>query len=469
MTPTRAKRNSKAPNRFSSDNSRIETSNATGETIIDYNDNSTSTTHSLAPMNRTIKLKPALREPLKVKLPKLKRPPPMQSPAKDHTVKTKNAEIKVHKIKLPSLSSKKAKHDGTNSDSQSKKTKIPSNSIEQAPIKTAEPSTVKDSQVIATQSKPPNQSKSSLPIATSVEQSTRHPIDAVATAIPNRLDTSTTSKSSDGDNFFLANSSLSSDEIDARGTPRMEIVVSQPDAQNSSGIRCPCGVDDDLGVMVECESCSTWQHGHCINVGTEEDAYEGYICAFCTLPQDKARESLLQLTVDDKYSSRFKLLESLLQRKDVSSSTEKLDSCNETAENNAQLTLEELSQSIKDLRRVMSSLRVKWRLLTSQAYELELRIWQNPYWSDDPQSNHEQDKNFYFMDRCRINLKLNIRNMVKKMEERCQLIDYAISLAESLENNKCNDNDNPLESKFHRLRQTLDEVTNGLNEFKNKL
>lgn len=516
MTSVRAKRNLKVPNRFSSDNSQIETSNANGETIIDYNDNSTSTTHNLVPINRTIKLKPVLREPLKVKLPKLKRPNNLQSSTKDNPLRVNTSEVKIHKVKLPSQSDKKSISSispSTSSPPSSSSSKISSqhqssNKIDSKIKSSSSPSNNKinkleslgninkndiadnNGQSTNTSDKKPKSSMtqannkttgsvsmlmdtfgSSLlqnKIKTSqnkqtkqIGQSLLEPSSKSSQVTQTKLDVSTDSNPTKNGQL-LANASFSSDDTGDgnNSSTRMEIVVSQPDSSNNSGIRCPCGVDDDLGVMVECESCSTWQHGHCINVGTEDDAYEGYICGFCTLPQEKARDSLLQLTVGDKFQSRFKLLESF--KKQTSSNPEVANSFYDTVENNSHLNIDDLSQATKELQRVLNSLKIKWRLFANPVYDAELRIWANPYWSADQTGNSEKEENLYYIDRYRGNLKLNIRNMLKKMDKRCQLIDYAISNIESKKNQTDLD-------RSKRLKESLVTIVQSVKEYKNKM
>lgn len=513
MTSVRAKRNLKVPNRFSSDNSQIETSNANGETIIDYNDNSTSTTHNLVPINRTIKLKPVLREPLKVKLPKLKRLNNLQSSTKDNPPRTNTSEIKIHKVKLPSLSSKKSTSNSpsTSSPPSSSLEHQSSNKIDSKINKSSSSSSNKTNnleslgntnvydnndncQIISTSDKKPAKSSIShaniTPIANSAGsnsllmdtfgssllqkntksqnkqiktgQSLLEPSSKSPVISRSKLDVSTSSIETNGDKT-LANVSFSSDDTgDGNNTSsRMEIVVSQPDSSNNSGIRCPCGVDDDLGVMVECENCSTWQHGHCINVGTEDDAYEGYICGFCTLPQDKARESLLQLTVGDKFQSRFKLIESF--RKKTANNPEAANSFYDTAENNSHLNIDELFRATKDLQRVLNSLKIKWRLFVNPVYDAELRIWANSYWSEDQSADLEKDENLYYVDRYRGNLKSNIRNMLKKMDKRCQLIDYAISIIEQKTKNQTD------LDILKRSKDSLGTIIQSVKEYKNKM
>lgn len=476
MTPIRSKRNSKTPNRFSSDNSRIETMNMNGETIIDYTDRTTSTTHSVAPMSKPIKLKPVLREPLKVKLPKLKRPCQSQlSELSNDTGKIKNMldDIKIHKIKLPSLGSKKAPKKTSNeeaSESSKKKKKQKEEkkgdhnqnvaTFDVTPIKMPLPKTPAN---LAHKPSPINteslQPKSPMEIGSLEPKSPiKKLLNSQAMEAQTRLDNSISSKANDS---FSADTSISSEDGRAESSFHMEIVVSKNESPAGSGIRCPCGVDDDLGVMVECENCSTWQHGHCINVGTEEEAYEGYICAYCVLPQDKYLDSLRQLTVNDKYLSRFEALAELKRHYTSPSNASQIDS-QEAAKVTELFSPDDLFLSLQDLQRVLNSLKVKWRILTSQAYKHELRIWQNANWCGHQEINGP-DMNLYFIDRCKANLKLNISNMVQKLEERLQLINYALFLISSVfsKDGTCD--------RFNSLRVSCRAIAESVHDYKERL
>lgn len=396
MTPSRIKRNLKAPNRFSSDNSRIETSNKTGESVLDCND-STSSSHNPAPTSKTTKTKPIMREPLKVKLPIRKRLPQSAQQTKEHTVKSNNSEIKIHKIKLPPWSSRKSTSTGDSSDHRSKAKS--SSHRPQSLINMEQNNSVQYN----SHPKSTSQIKSSQPPINTARQSAgytaiTHPgVNKSSSNSMSILDTSVANSNttSEDKSISSANTSFSSSDDAEDCAPRMEIIVSEPEQSHGSGIRCPCGVDDDLGViMVECEKCSTWQHGHCINVATaaEAEAYVGYVCAFCILPKDEARKSLHQLTIGDKFLEHFRILESLRKRNDDLNNNGKSD---QTVDN-AIFTPGELFQALKDLHRVVNSLRVKWRILTNPGYDQELRIWQNPFWSDDAEESLDKDKSIYF-------------------------------------------------------------------------
>lgn len=451
MTPIRAKRASKAPNRFSSDNSQIDISSSAGETIIDYNDNSTSTTHNILPMNRAIKLKPALREPLKVKLPKLKRSSSQIVSSEKSLNRSKNSDVLIHKIKLPSLSSKKSSETSKTSDSRRGIKQNSYNKIKQT-------SKLNDSSKNSTRDSftNPINSMNHDQICANNNVQNRAIVGTVTNNNGSNLSTSSISSEQDKS----ANVSLSSDDGQETSS-RMEIVVSQPGNVSSNGIRCPCGVDDDLGVMVECESCSTWQHGHCINVGSEEDAYEGYICAFCCMPRDKVRESLCQLTVGDKFQSHFQRLESLGRNPGSSTDIDCDLDRREVIENCAHLSIKELASALNDARRVLNSLRAKLRLLASPSYESELRIWQNPWWSEKSSRNNEDDNNFYFLDRSRQNLRSNIQNMIDKLEKRCHIIKYSLS--------SCTKSDEfPPNLGLNNLKDIIDEVIMALTDIRTK-
>lgn len=444
MTPTRSKRNSKVPERFSSDVSRIDISSAEGETIIDYNDKTTSTTHKLAPIDAKIKLKPVQREPLKVKLPKLKRLQSMQSRTKDQkSTKAESNEIRVHKIKLPPRKPRQNSeiNSGTNNnnnkvkDTQRPKQKSTSK-IHSEIRSVAEPLGLV-SKGMGAQSKHTN-------IKNDHQMETYD-----KSIISSKLESFSSGCSHEP--THAANTSIDSEITNSSG---MQIVVAKSNNNNESGIKCPCGVDDDLGVMVECEKCSTWQHGHCINVGPEEDAYEGYICAFCTLPMDKAQTSLHQLTVGDKLQSRFKELEFRNEN----------DSCSPASGRQARilLTADELARAVQDLRRVTNSLNVKWKVLTGRDQESELKIWKNPIWSADPRENLQQGPHQFFLDYYRSNLKLNIRNMLSEVGKRCKLMMGQILLVES------QGNENPHE-KLEKVKQQIVDFNKLVEWYQEKL
>lgn len=50
-------------------------------------------------------------------------------------------------------------------------------------------------------------------------------------------------------------------------------------------VHCNCGIDEELGLMIQCETCLTWQHAHCLGIENPEDAPDGYTCKACSDPK----------------------------------------------------------------------------------------------------------------------------------------------------------------------------------------
>ncbi|XP_064602298.1 uncharacterized protein LOC135468143 [Liolophura sinensis] len=48
------------------------------------------------------------------------------------------------------------------------------------------------------------------------------------------------------------------------------------------GVKCPCGCNEDDGLMILCSICKFWQHGVCFKIMEEEDAPENHICSDCS-------------------------------------------------------------------------------------------------------------------------------------------------------------------------------------------
>lgn len=56
-------------------------------------------------------------------------------------------------------------------------------------------------------------------------------------------------------------------------------------------VHCQCGILEELGLMIQCETCLTWQHAHCLGIEKDEDVPDGYTCRACSDPKF-ARESM---------------------------------------------------------------------------------------------------------------------------------------------------------------------------------
>ncbi|KAL6439227.1 hypothetical protein ACFW04_003860 [Cataglyphis niger] len=49
-------------------------------------------------------------------------------------------------------------------------------------------------------------------------------------------------------------------------------------------INCTCGYMEEDGLMIQCDLCLCWQHGHCNAIEREKDVPEKYICYICQHP-----------------------------------------------------------------------------------------------------------------------------------------------------------------------------------------
>uniref|UniRef100_T1L1C9 PHD-type domain-containing protein n=2 Tax=Tetranychus urticae TaxID=32264 RepID=T1L1C9_TETUR len=50
-------------------------------------------------------------------------------------------------------------------------------------------------------------------------------------------------------------------------------------------IKCICESTKDVGILVQCEYCSSWQHATCIGIETNEDLPNAYTCYVCKNPE----------------------------------------------------------------------------------------------------------------------------------------------------------------------------------------
>nr|XP_012135435.1 PREDICTED: PHD finger protein 20 isoform X3 [Megachile rotundata] len=49
-------------------------------------------------------------------------------------------------------------------------------------------------------------------------------------------------------------------------------------------INCTCGFMEEDGLMIQCDLCLCWQHGHCNAIEREKDVPEKYVCYICQNP-----------------------------------------------------------------------------------------------------------------------------------------------------------------------------------------
>lgn len=92
-------------------------------------------------------------------------------------------------------------------------------------------------------------------------------------------------------------------------------------------INCTCGYTEEDGLMIQCDLCLCWQHGHCNGIEREKDVPEKYICFICSNPyrqrpsrkyihdQDWIKEGkLLSLTKRKKDQDKINRRTAMLKR-----------------------------------------------------------------------------------------------------------------------------------------------------------
>lgn len=65
--------------------------------------------------------------------------------------------------------------------------------------------------------------------------------------------------------------------VDTTGSQR-----SQESEMVDLGVRCPCGVNEDDGLMILCAVCKYWQHGICFLIRDEDEAPQIHFCDVCS-------------------------------------------------------------------------------------------------------------------------------------------------------------------------------------------
>ncbi|KAK3600779.1 hypothetical protein CHS0354_009208 [Potamilus streckersoni] len=65
---------------------------------------------------------------------------------------------------------------------------------------------------------------------------------------------------------------------------------SQMSEKEDCTVRCPCGCNEDDGLMIMCSVCKLWQHGVCFLILEEDEAPESHICDVCAEPGESGLE-----------------------------------------------------------------------------------------------------------------------------------------------------------------------------------
>ncbi|KAG8238446.1 hypothetical protein J437_LFUL002903 [Ladona fulva] len=144
-------------------------------------------------------------------------------------------------------------------------------------------------------------------------------------------------------------------------------------------VNCVCGSPEEEGLMMQCELCLCWQHGHCNNIEREAEVPEKYVCYICLNPQ-KERKSMkyfhdqdwLKKGILPSVSFRSKSDEGIIvQRSKVLKKSH------------------ELSGSLLQLKTVVHSLRVKVNMIGKTDHP-KLYLWSKS-WETAPPSNEVQE------------------------------------------------------------------------------
>lgn len=53
------------------------------------------------------------------------------------------------------------------------------------------------------------------------------------------------------------------------------------DAEEEIKVKCPCGSDEDEGLMILCGVCDKWQHAVCFSILNQEEAPQFHLCVDC--------------------------------------------------------------------------------------------------------------------------------------------------------------------------------------------
>lgn len=77
-------------------------------------------------------------------------------------------------------------------------------------------------------------------------------------------------------------------------TPRSSCQQTQPDMSDTNlegefEVSCPCGINEDCGVMILCDGCESWQHAVCFRIIDEADVPKSHLCRDCA----KTKENML--------------------------------------------------------------------------------------------------------------------------------------------------------------------------------
>lgn len=132
-------------------------------------------------------------------------------------------------------------------------------------------------------------------------------------------------------------------------------------------VHCHCGIPEELGLMVQCETCLTWQHAHCLGFEKPEDAPDGYTCQACSDPKF-ARDSM-RWAYDQDWLLKGKM---------------KQFTCDKGTHEKERQFLQKVNKLIEDslkVHQLIHSLRVKSKILNNAVddEDPELKLFRNQW------------------------------------------------------------------------------------------
>jgi len=108
-------------------------------------------------------------------------------------------------------------------------------------------------------------------------------------------------------------------------------------------VHCHCGIPEELGLMVQCETCLTWQHAQCLGIDQPEEAPEDYTCKACSSP--KSARASKRWAYDLDWLVKGKMKKFTCDRVDHGGEAEMLKKVNQLIEYS--LMLDKLIQSVR--------------------------------------------------------------------------------------------------------------------------
>lgn len=132
-------------------------------------------------------------------------------------------------------------------------------------------------------------------------------------------------------------------------------------------VHCHCGVPEELGLMVQCETCLTWQHAHCLGIEKPEDAPDGYTCRACSDP--KFSRDSMRWAYDQEWLTKGRM---------------KQFPCDQNPKPEKSMnTLRQINQligNVLNIHQIIHSLRVKTKILQEASDDdPELKMFKNQW------------------------------------------------------------------------------------------